>query len=341
MKLLSVDVGYIGTKFCVNEDDMRITPSFVKETDPNEPVMGKILEVEGRKFIIGEAARQGKHSNFTLAPRAEDENTYLLMMAAMGEVLDPEDEVFIITGLPDKEQPIFKDQFIQRIEQIGSFTYCGKEFNIKIKGVKVNLQSKGMFYSQVFDQFGTMDDGYMNMKVGIIEMGWRTCLLSQIVNLQYIDDYCSTEELGMYNVCKDLADLIYVKFREQFFPEQLEDAVKTGLLTLYGSKEDISDLLAECFRKHVEKIIKVLGNKWPNLSQLDAVMFGGGGMQPLFDSYIATRREFQNNSTLLDRFTVVRGYHRSGLFQLGGEVENVPNVVPIDQARREDQEMVG
>lgn len=329
MKLFSIDVGYVGTKYCLYEKDIKIIPSFIREINPQEATGKNILEYKDRVYLVGEAAREAKSSEFTLVPRAEDENTFLLMMAAMGQTLSPDDEILVCTGLPDKEHSLYRDELIEKIKQLRKFKYNGVEFNIAIKDVKVNKQSKGAFYSVLFNVNGEMNEEYESLKIGIAEMGWRTLLLSQIIHLQYMEDYSSTEELGMYHVGKDLAKLIYQKYRVQFFPEQLEEVIKNGQLRLYGEYKDVSDLVQQCFHNHFAKIKKIFANEWPNLAKLDGILFAGGSMQPLYEPFLLPMEQFAHNSTLLDRFAVLRGYHRSGLYQVGGEVENAENGLSI------------
>lgn len=134
----------------------------------------------------------------------------------------------------------------------------------------------------------------------------------------------------MYHLCKRLADLIFFKYQETYSPEQLEDVLRTGF---YGDMEDVSDLIAQCAETHVEKMLKVFGRQWSNLSKLDAVIFGGGGMQPLYRGYLLPLRQFANNSTLLDRFAVLRGYRRSGLYKINRQGEVIENGEAADNLR--------
>lgn len=341
MKLFSIDVGYIETKFCLYEDEVKFFPSFIKQT--NGGAHNRVLEVEGVQYVFGEATRQSKHTTFSLGPRVEDQNTYLLIQAAMAQVLDPEDEVYIMTGLPDKEQPIYKDEFIKRLQKIGDFSYNGTSYNIKVKGVKIHRQSKGLFFSQLFKEDGSQNDKLEQLKIGIAEMGWRTMHLAQIIEMEYMEDFSETCELGVYNICKDLAQLIYRDFHENYHPEQLENALHIGSITLYGQPESIEKQIDECYQNHVKKVLRVIGNQWPNLSNLDIILFGSGGFQPLYDKFFLPLRQFSHNSTLLDRYAVLRGYRRAGLYELGGEIENAePNndVLQVLPGGRENKEMV-
>lgn len=341
MKLFCIDVGYIETKFCLYEDDIRQFPSFVKQITGEGH--NRVLEVDGSQYVFGEVARQSKHSTFSLKPRATDLNTYLLIQAAMGQVLSPNDEVFLVTGLPDKEHPIYKEEFLKRLQKTGTFIFNGVEYNIKIRGVKVHKQSKGMFFSQLFKADGSKNETLEDLKIGIAEMGWRTMHLAQIVELEYMDDFSETFDLGVYNICKELSQLIYQDFKVTYHPEQLEKTLYTHSITLYGNPSSIQSQIELCYQNHVDRILRVMENQWPNLSSLDVVFFGSGGFQPLYERFFLPLPQFSNNSTLLDRYDVLKGYRRAGLFELGGDIENAKqrgDVLQIFERGRENKEMV-
>ncbi len=324
-KLVAVDVGYIGLKFFKNpwasdqdERNMVTVPSFVRRLDVDDEPSGPVLEWEDNRYLVGEIARESKDSNFTPAPRAQDIDTYVLLQYAMAQICDPDDNVFVVTGLPDKEYPIYKDEFKKRIARLGHFTWNGIEYNLTVEAVQIIKQSMGAFFSVSIDGEGNEMAGFEDMKIGIIEWGWRTMFTTQIAHMEYMKDYSKTHELGMYHIANSLTEKIYERYQIDYHPEQLEEAIITGTIPLYGSDEDITDLLEEAFSEAVEKALEAIGRTWPNLARLNGVLFGGGSVQPIYDCHFATRREFANNSRLLDRLAVARGYRRLGLALMGG-----------------------
>ena len=117
-------------------------------------------------------------------------------------------------------------------------------------------------------------------QVAIVDIGGRTTDVAVVVDGESINHSKSgTENLGVLDVYASIQKAIRKEYRvkEQYPLDDFDSAVRTGKFKLWNQEQDVSELVEEVVGEHESKIARAVERKLGRASNLNAVVFVGGG----------------------------------------------------------------
>jgi plasmid segregation protein ParM len=117
-------------------------------------------------------------------------------------------------------------------------------------------------------------------KIAVVDIGGRTTDIALVLDGASFDPRRSgTENIGVLDVYNSLSEMIKARFstRDDYPVSTIDKAVRTGKIRLWGKEKDIQDLVDQAVHEQQEKIVREIERRLGSASDLDAVLFVGGG----------------------------------------------------------------
>lgn len=224
-------------------------------------------------------------------------------------------ELHLVTGLPVEDYFIEGVRDQEKIDEkkrnlMKPITGASSHVSLAaIKQVDVGCQAVASWIDWVLDEeLNEVHDP--SGSVAIVDIGGRTTDIAVVVGGASIDHARSgTENIGVLDVHAALARGLRQRFRvrERFSPSQIDEAVRTGHINLWGDQCNISDLLRDAKLEIEGKLAREIQRKIGYASNLNAVLFVGGGAQ-LFSG---VADNFRNGAVVEDaEFANARGLYK-------------------------------
>lgn len=292
--LVAIDDGYAQTKVYGEAPDGNGVVRKVFRTSVRSGRYG-LRAIGGEGSIDSYRTEEG--DDFTVSEEIEAENTQFdgFHVSTMNRTLVHHGlissgyggkDVNLITGLPVSDYftstGINKDRIDEKrrnllkgVERVSS----GAPVAV-IRTIDVGCQAVAAWFDHTFDDELNVR-AQTKGRVAIVDIGGRTTDIAVVVNGQSVDDALSgTHNVGVLDVYKALQASLQAKFGiKDIFPlADLDVAVRTGHINLWGKPEDVSELVTAA-RQNVESLIqreidRKIGGAMATLS---AVVFVGGG----------------------------------------------------------------
>lgn len=261
IKIIGTDLGYGNAK-----SSGTVTKSAVQAYDTEPIFSGNTLEYNGKYYRIGEG-----HKPFII-DKSEDEDFYILNMAAMARELNRygiyEAKVYLATGLPltwvRTQRDSFKEYLMKNEELY--FKYNDKEYHITLVGCSVYPQS----YPAVIEMLGDLKGTNV-----IADIGNGTMNILYIKDKKPIEAMCRTEKLGVYQCVMRIQRSIMDRYGVKLDEGIAEDYLR------YGSA-DISREYLRLFNDeavgYVKSIFEALAKYDYDPNTMRLYIIGGGGI---------------------------------------------------------------
>jgi len=180
----------------------------------------------------------------------------------------------------------------------------------KYADVHIGCQALAAFIDYaVDDDFQDRQDVGLD-RVAVVDIGGRTTDIAVVLGGQRCDPTASkTRNIGVLDVQKDLARRIQKKFEvsDSYSADFLDKAVRTGVAKLWGQDFQVSDLVEEAKAATSQKLTNFLSEILGSASNMDAVLFVGGGAT-LFEQ---SSKQFRNGKILDNpEFANARGLYK-------------------------------
>lgn len=266
------------------------------------------LQLEGNDYFVGSLAnRQSDIVMSTLSQnRINNIENEVLLCTALG-LLELPEKINVVTGLPVNEySPEMKKNLISQLTGSHVFLLNNKPQLIKIENCKVIPQPFGTIFDQLLDDQGEiLNPDYANIKLGIIDIGFRTSDFAVADNLEYVDKMSSSSNIALSSAYKLIARELNAAYGITKPLYQLDKAVRAESIIINGRKIDLSSIKAKAFRLTAQNIISEVSALW-NIWEIENILITGGGGIALYN-YL---NEQIDNSTLVDsgQFSNVNGY---------------------------------
>jgi plasmid segregation protein ParM len=211
---------------------------------------------------------------------------------------------FFINGLKDEEKVGQKrDNLLKSV----SLTSGGKVPGIK--DVQVGCQAVAAWVDYALDD-DVKERVEINGAVAIVDIGGRTTDVATVISGQSVDHARSgTANIGVLDVYKAVEAAITAQFkiRDRFPINDIDQAVRTGSIHLWGKSNDVSALVQGVIREHESKIAREVERRIGSGAAMNAVVFVGGG-SALFSKI---SQNFPNGVMLDDpEFANARGLYK-------------------------------
>jgi plasmid segregation protein ParM len=320
--LVAIDDGYAQTKLWGEGDGGKQVRFMMRSSA--RPGRYSLMSLSGDGS--GGSYRTEEGEEFTVSAEIEGENTQfdgfhtspmnrVLVHHALAEAGYSGRPVRLVTGLP-----------------VSDFFSNGRKNDRKIEAKKANLR-KGVsnsvsndplaFIAQVdvgCQALAAFVDYWLDSnlkerdvpveKVAVVDVGGRTTDVALILDGQSFDPRRSgTENVGVLDVYTALADLVQARFntRDNYPLAVLDRAIRTGTMKLWGKQQDVHELVAHAVQEQQTKIAREVERRLGNASDIDAVLFVGGG-SALFTNIA---RMFPNGAQADDpEFANARGLYK-------------------------------
>ena len=248
--------------------------SGVKCFDTEPPVASNVLEYGGKYYVIGE------HHKVFIANKDEDDDYYILTLAAIAKELDVrqirEADVILAVGLPlhwmknqknDFGNYLLRDEFV-------SFRFCGKDYKVRICDVAVFPQGYAGIASHLSEYTG------VNM---LADIGNGTMNTLVITNGRGLSDRMYTDKLGVHQCVTEIINEVQAECGKVPDESLIEDFLRKGYT-------DTSERIQKVMRREAEKYTQRIFDKLseyeydPELVKLH-IIGGGGCLIRNFGSY--------------------------------------------------------
>jgi plasmid segregation protein ParM len=175
-----------------------------------------------------------------------------------------------------------------------------------IKSVKVGCQAVAAWFDYAFDD-DLKQRQNVSGEVAIIDIGGRTTDIAVVIGGHSVDHQRSrSTNMGVLNVYNDVSKgiLSHFKLTDELKIKVIDEAVRTGKITLWNETHDVSDIVDRVIAEYQDKIAREVERRINSGATMSAIVFVGGG-SALF-SKIAT--EFRNGKIIDDpEFSNARG----------------------------------
>lgn len=179
-----------------------------------------------------------------------------------------------------------------------------------ISTINVGCQAVSAFVDYYIDDNGKERDVSID-KIAVVDIGGRTTDIAVILNGNIFEPNSSgTENIGVLDVRNELKNLINKKFNinDEFSNSVLDKALRTGSLKLWGKEQNIKELIQQASHGPVQKLERMIVQKLGRGSDLDAILFVGGGAS----CFSSIKNLFPNNGIIVkdSEFANARGLYK-------------------------------
>lgn len=150
----------------------------------------------------------------------------------------------------------------------------------KYRSIEIGCQAIAAFMDYAIDDsFRDREDIAVD-RVGVVDVGGRTTDIAVILGGERYDaDRCGTENIGVLNIHEAVSSLIRREFKtsEKYSADVIDRAVRSGSVRLWGKQIDIKHIIDEAKQETAQKLRNTITRMIGSASDLDAVLFVGGG----------------------------------------------------------------
>lgn len=292
--LVAIDDGYAQTKVYGDSPEGKGVIRNVFRTSVRSGRYG-LRSIGGEGAIDSYKTEEG--DEFTVSEQIEAENTQFdgFHVSTMNRTLVHHGlvaagyggkPVNLITGLPVRDyfgaQGINEERIDEKRRNLlkGVERVSSGDPLATVQSIDVGCQAVAAWFDHVFDDNLQMR-AQAKGRFAIVDVGGRTTDIAVVVNGKSVDDSLSgTRNVGVLDVYKALEAGLHGKFkiRDSFPLADLDAAVRTGRIDLWGKSEDISDLVTAARQDVESQIQREIDRKIGGaMATLSAIIFVGGG----------------------------------------------------------------
>jgi len=297
MKIVAVDNGYADQKICFWDESNQIKEMVL----PSRAQMGRIAlaldedesgvyEIEGDAWTVShncpnpETITSNKYSVSELNQALVNHS---LIAAGFGGK-----EVTLLTGLP------FDQYFVDGKKNDSLFESIKESMKREIVAAGNNqcaIISEHKIYPEstaAWVDFAVSNTGELLKQnengIAIVDIGGNTTDVTKVGNAggksQILIDESGTRQIGVLKVREKAEDLLKKEFKvERISPNQMDVALRTNTIRLSGQDHDVKELMNQAKRQVTKQIINFVHEKISDASDLDYVIYVGGGAAVLED----------------------------------------------------------
>ena len=337
MQIIGADIGFGYTK-CSDGRRTQIFKSVVGEAtevqfdeaiiESAEDGLPRHIEIDGEAFFVGELAeQQSRGRGFTLDPQQFiAKYARPLALTAIAPYVEDGNPVRLVTGLPIsffRKQHGAMVQLLQKRHQVTLVDRKGQriEKNIQIDRVQVIPQPFGSVFNLMLNDVGKAgSQNYLNEKVGIIDIGFRTADYTISNKTKYLERGSLSSDSGVSVAFSAIANVLQEKSGVNVELYRLYDAVDRGTIKIRGKKYDLTKMVQRAFSQLASKIATEVNRLWSDDWDIDTIVLTGGGgallaphLQPLLEGEVVPVP-----ADIDARFNNVQGYWKYGQYLWAG-----------------------
>lgn len=339
MAVVGIDIGFGFTKATNGRDTLIFKSIFGEASDIQyrEQLLGHNgqeehlhLEIDGNSYFVGELAeRQSNVRSFTLDQDQFIANFARIMaLSALSRMLETNDPTRVVTGLPISYYRRHREEVIKLLtgkHELAVLDAAGKRSTkvINISHVRVIPQPFGTLFNHMLNDLAEVaDKRFVQEKIGIIDIGFRTCDCTIADRTRYSERGSHTWDAGISKAFSAIAAQLQESTGINVELYRLYDAVARGQIKIRGKAIDLKPMTEAAFKKLASSIAGDVERLWVDDWDIDVMVITGGGgavlsacLQPLLNGEVLAL------STDTDvRLENVRGYWKYGMNTWGREL---------------------
>ena len=332
MNVVGIDIGFGFTKATNGRDAIIFKSIFGEASDIQyrEQVLGGNrseehlhIELDGNGYFVGELAeRQSNTRSFTL-DQDQFVSSFARIMAstALSHLADRTQPVRVVTGLPISYFRRHKDEVTRIItgkHEVGVFDQSGKRTDtvINVSHVRAIPQPFGTLFDRMLNDLAEIGNKrFVKEKVGIIDVGFRTCDFTIADTTRYSERGSQTTDSGIAKAYSVLAARLREATGVNVELYRLFDAVAKGHIKIRGKEIELRALVEEAFKKLASSVAGEAERLWADDWDIDVMLISGGGgavlapyLEPLLKGEVLAIEANADN-----RLNNVKGYWKYGM----------------------------
>ncbi len=343
MEVVGLDIGFGFTKATNGRDSLVFKSVFGESTEIQyrEQLLGIAdtedhlhIEFDGNAYFVGELAeRQSNVRSYTLN---QDQliGTFakVMAMAGLSHLAQSNEPIKLVTGLPISFYRRHRNELagilygkhpVITVDPLGN----RQETVINVNQVRVIPQPFGSLFNLMLnDAAEIVDKRFVQEKVGIIDIGFRTADYSIADRARYSERGSHTTDSGIARAFSIIANRLHEATGVNVELYRLYDAVARGTIKIHGQTIDLAPVREESCKNLAASIAAEVDRLWVDDWDTDIVVVTGGGggvlapqLQPLLKGEVLAV-----DPDVDARLNNVRGYWKYGLNLWGRDEKAVP-----------------
>lgn len=247
------------------------TPNFVftsgvKEITTEPSGLDNTVQYEGKYYRVGGNRLEVKET------KVEDENYYILTLAAVAKELDirgiRDAHLFLAVGLPIGRFGIEKEDFLKYLSKNKEveFRFEGKRYHIVIDKVSVYPQCYGAIVQEI---------GKFPYKALVVDIGSWTIDMVPIVEKSADESVCITSPNGIITCMKRINEQCVRKLNGEVDEHFIQEVMRTGTADI---GEDYLEIIRTEIESYCKRIFRSIGEAGYNLKTIPITFVGGGAV---------------------------------------------------------------
>ncbi len=331
MNIVGIDIGFGFTKATNGSkqaafksiygeaQDIQFREQLLGSTDAASPLH---LSIDGQEYFIGELAeRQSTVRSFTLD---QDQFitgfTRIMAVAALAQVAEPNSTVHVVSGLPISFYRRHHEELAKQLKgqhKIAVHNASGKlvPSTVTVADVRVIPQPVGSLVNLMLGNGGEVaGKAYAQGKIGIIDVGFRTCDFTIVDRTRYSERGSATTNGGMSQAYSAIANKLKDQTGINIELYRLHDAIQRGSIKVRSKQINLEPLVEDAYKQLASAIAAESERMWADDWDIDSIVVTGGGgavllpyIKPLLQGDVVLPGD--GNET---RFSNVQGYLKYG-----------------------------
>lgn len=305
--------------------EIQYTEALLDEADKDEFLH---LEFDGASHFVGELAERQSNVRFFTLDQGQFVSRFArpLALTALGRLASSHVPINLVTGLPIGHYRQNKEEFSKMLTGKHAVTMFSRDGSREEKTVNVNKvmvvpQPFGsLFDTMLTDEGKLKDKRFLQDKIGVIDVGFRTCDYTVSDKMRYSERGSRTTESGIARGFNIIASKLREKSGVNVELYRLYQAVEKGSIKIRGQEFDLKSLTEQVFKQLATTIANEVDRLWADDWDMDAMIITGGGgkvLEPFLKSLLTGEVLSAPDQGEDPRFRNVRGYSKYGRYKWG------------------------
>ncbi len=294
MDVVGIDIGFGFTKATNGRSSLVFKSIFGEASeiqfreqflDGGNPEDHLHIDTGDGTYFVGELAeRQSNVRSFTLDQDQLIEGfAKVTALAALSRLAERNQPVKVVSGLPISYYRRHREELARLLtgkHQIRRFdpTGAAQETVINVTHVRVIPQPFGSLFNLMLSNMAEISDRrFVQQKIGIIDIGFRTCDFSVADRTRYSERGSRTTDSGMSKAYALIAAHLRQQTGVNIELYRLYEAVARGEIKIRGKSIDLEPITEEAFGKLASSIASDSERLWADDWDIDLIVLSGGG----------------------------------------------------------------
>ena len=264
--VIGIDIGFGFTKAVKDHNtiifksilgeaaEIQYTEALLEEAEKDEFLH---VEFDGAAHFVGELAERQSNVRFFTLDQGQFVSRFArpLALTAIGRLATAHVPVNLVTGLPIGHYRQHKEEFAKMLTGKHTITIISRDGSREEKSININKvlvvpQPFGsLFDTMLTDEGKLKDKRFLQEKIGVIDVGFRTCDYTVSDKMRYSERGSRTTESGIARGFNIIASKLREKSGVNVELYRLYEAVEKGSIKIRGQEFDLKSLIEQVFKQ--------------------------------------------------------------------------------------------